>query len=307
MGKNLDTSNIFSSYMDNVLLKEAVKAIEVDENGNQIPSGTGKMPSVETLKATRERLKQQRAQEMINQKNSMVKQGIPMGSNVYTTPNGEASLVPVANQTTQQPTTVQPSAPAPVTQQPTAQPAPQPAKQPQADDESGYEEVETTQETIPANVQAQPLVTADDGTSYTVDQIKSMIGDVTKSFDQDEQESDDEGWEEMGSSGDKENVTDKYETVISGNTTTIRPKNLKEPFEDQDDQEEEGWQEAGEPETENVTDQYTGTTSEAQYKESVNIAKFLKSLSEKNYSLANKYLKNIVENKIKRKISGAIK
>ena len=135
----------------------------------------------------------------------------------------------------------------------------------------------------------------------------NMIGDVTKSLDQDDQENDDEGWEEMSSSGDKENVTDKYETVISGNTTTIRPKNLKEPFEDQDDQEEEGWQEVGEPETENVTDQYTSTTSETQYKESVNIAKFLKSLSEKNYSLANKYLKNIVENKIKRKISGEIK
>jgi hypothetical protein len=38
-----------------------------------------------------------------------------------------------------------------------------------------------------------------------------------------------------------------------------------------------------------------------------NIAKFLKFLSEKNYAVANKYLKNIVQNKIKRKISGAIK
>ncbi len=28
MGKNSDTSNIFSSYMDNVLLKEAVRSVD---------------------------------------------------------------------------------------------------------------------------------------------------------------------------------------------------------------------------------------------------------------------------------------
>lgn len=296
MGKNSDTSNIFSSYMDNVLLKEAVRSTEDSTPQRQLTPQEEEMRKQKGWSVGQARIMFDRAKEIKDNQ----------------TPYAQAfnKSAPVQQPA---PTPQQPAAqPAPVSQPaaqaaPAATAAPQPAQQPQADDESGYEEVETTQETIPANVQAQPLVTADDGTSYTVDQIKSMIGDVTKSFDQDEQESDDEGWEEMGSSGDKENVTDKYETVISGNTTTIRPKNLKEPFEDQDDQEEEGWQEVGEPETENVTDQYTSTTSEAQYKESVNIAKFLKSLSEKNYSLANKYLKNIVENKIKRKISGAIK
>ena len=319
MGKNSDTSNIFSSYMDNVLLKEAVKPTEVEGTATSQAEKDPKWMQAKSAweNMTGKKLDQMPANQKISISQNVLKPAAQKGylENPRTkerTPisGGEsaAQSVPTTTPAPQQPA----AQPAPVSQPatqaaPVAPAAPQPAQQPQADDESGYEEVETTQETIPANVQAQPLVTADDGTSYTVDQIKNMIGDVTKSFDQDEQESDDEGWEEMGSSDDKENVTDKYETVISGNTTTIRPKNLKEPFEDQDDQEEEGWQEVGEPETENVTDQYTSTTSEAQYKESVNIAKFLKSLSEKNYSLANKYLKNIVENKIKRKISGEIK
>ena len=296
MGKNSDTNNIFSSYMDNVLLKEAVRSTEDSTPQRQLTPQEEEMRKQKGWSVGQARIMFDRAKE--------IKDNQTPYAQAFNKSATAQQPAPTAQQPAAQPAPVsQPAAPT----APTAPAAPQPTQQPQADDESGYEEVETTQETIPANVQAQPLVTADDGTSYTVDQIKNMIGDVTKSFDQDEQESDDEGWEEMGSSGDKENVTDKYETVISGNTTTIRPKNLKEPFEDQDDQEEEGWQEVGEPETENVTDQYTSTTSETQYKESVNISKFLKSLSEKNYSLANKYLKNIVENKIKRKISGAIK
>jgi len=249
MGKNSDTSNIFSSYMDNVLLKEAVRSTEDSTPQRQLTPQEEEMRKQKGWSVGQARIMFDRAKEIKDNQ----------------TPYAQAFNKSATAQQPE-PTAQQPAAqPAPVSQPaaqaaPAAPAAPQPAQQPEADDESGYEEVETTQETIPANVQAQPLVTADDGTSYTVDQIKSMIGDVTKSFDQDEQESDDEGWEEVG-----------------------------------------------EPETENVTDQYTSTTSEAQYKESVNIAKFLKSLSEKNYSLANKYLKNIVENKIKRKISGAIK
>lgn len=293
MAKNSDTSNIFSSYMDNVLLKEAVKDTEDNTPQRQLTPQEEEVRKQKGWSVGQARLMFDRAKEI---KDNQTPYAQAVNKSATTQQSAPIAQQPAAQQPAAQPA---PAAPAPA--------APQPAPQPQADDESGYEEVETTQETIPANVQGQPLVTADDGTSYTADQIKSMIGNVTKGLDQDDQENDDEGWEEIESSGDKENVTDKYETVISGNTTTIRPKNLKEPFEDQDDQEEEGWQEVGEPEVENVTDEYTSTTSEAQYKESVNIAKFLKCLSEKNYAMANKYLKNIVENKIKRKISREIK
>ena len=57
MGKNLDTDNIFGSYLNNVLLKEAVKPTDGDSS----------VPSNEVLKATRERLKLHRALELTAQ------------------------------------------------------------------------------------------------------------------------------------------------------------------------------------------------------------------------------------------------
>lgn len=54
MGKNLDTDNIFGSYLNNVLLKEAVKP-----TGGEHP-----VPSNEVLKATRERLMRDRMTEV---------------------------------------------------------------------------------------------------------------------------------------------------------------------------------------------------------------------------------------------------
>lgn len=246
MGKNSDTSNIFSSYMDNVLLKEAVKDTEDNTPQRQLTPQEEEVRKQKGWSVGQARLMFDRAKEIKDNQT-------PYAQAVNKSATAQQPA-PIAQQPAAQPA---PAAPAPAATQPT-----QPAQQPEADDESGYEEVETTQETIPANVQVQPLVTADDGTSYTPDQIENMIKNVT--------------------------------------TTALASP-------DQDDQEEEGWQEVGEPEVENVTGEYNSTTSEAQYKESINIAKFLKSLSEKNYSLANKYLKNIVENKIKRKIAGVIK
>jgi hypothetical protein len=261
MGKNSDTSNIFSSYMDNVLLKEAVRSVDsssgapsaekrktaqerlklhraleltAQAHGLTLPyNNNGEIPDLQTLNKIKDDFKKQivdktnAAGQQLQQQGKT--QGTVDGRQVNVNPDGSVTSsfkgnVKPNSQITQQPTTVQPSAPAPVTQQPTTQPAPQaaPAPQPEADDESGYEEVETTQETIPANVQAQPLVTADDGTSYTKDEMDDLLNNL-KEFDK-----------------------------------TLKPVS-----------------------------------------EHKNIAKFLKCLSEKNYSKANKYLNVVVQNKLK--------
>jgi hypothetical protein len=57
MAKDNDLKKNFKSYYESVILNEVVKDIEFDENGNQIPSGTGKMPSAEIIKANKERSK----------------------------------------------------------------------------------------------------------------------------------------------------------------------------------------------------------------------------------------------------------
>jgi len=41
--------------------------------------------------------------------------------------------------------------------------------------------------------------------------------------------------------------------------------------------------------------------------ENNNIVKFLKSISQKNYSEANKYLQSVIDSKIKSKIGGSLK
>jgi hypothetical protein len=264
MGQNSDINNIFNSYRNNVLLNEAVMDTEVDSPPRQLTpeqqAAVQKIMSEKGYNKARAELMVLKGQEVIDQKNAMQSQGIKSGSTVYTTPKGSTSPIstqPVADNNA--PTQATPQQPAP-------QPTPQQPAQPEADDESGYEEVETTTQNVTnTQSQTQPLVTSDDGTSYTADDIKKMINDL------------------------------KMEPVASADN-------------DQNDEEKEdedsGWEEVGTPEKENVTSQAKTISTVA---EKYNIAKFLKCLSEKNYSLANKYLSNIIKNKVKSKISGEIK
>ena len=234
MGKNSDTSNIFSSYMDNVLLKEAVKPTEVEGTATSQAEKDPKWMQAKSAweNMTGKKLDQMPANQKISISQNVLKPAAQKGylenprTKERTPISGGESAAQSAPTTT--PAPQQPAAqPAPVSQPaaqaaPAAPAAPQPTQQPEADDESGYEEVETTQETIPANVQAQPLVTADDGTSYTKDEMDDLLNNL-KEFDK-----------------------------------TLKPVS-----------------------------------------EHKNIAKFLKCLSEKNYSKANKYLNVVVQNKLK--------
>ena len=71
MGQNLDTDSIFGSYLNNVLLKEQTgQPLSQEEIKNykskavKPTGGDGPVPSNEVLKATRERLKQNRMAEV---------------------------------------------------------------------------------------------------------------------------------------------------------------------------------------------------------------------------------------------------
>ena len=267
MGQNSDINNIFNSYRNNVLLNEAVMDTEVDSPPRQLTpeqqAAVQKIMSEKGYNKARAELMVLKGQEVIDQKNAMQSQGIKSGSTVYTTPKGSSSPIstqPVADNNAPTQATPQQPAPQPTTQQPT---------QPEADDESGYEEVETTTQVVPNAVQTQPLATSDDGSSYTVDQIKQMIDGL------------------------------KMEPLAASDSEMSNDQNDEE-----NEDEDSGWEEVGTPEKENVTSQAKTISTVA---EKYNIAKFLKCLSEKNYSLANKYLSNIIQNKVKSKISGEIK
>lgn len=259
MPKTSDLKNIFESYYNSVVLGEAVKPVEVDENGNESADtgAAGNMPNAETLKATRERLKQQRAQDVINQRNSMVNQGIPMGSNIYATPNGSVSTQPVANQTTQPVSNVVKQAAQQASQEGTEETAQQ------MNQEVDNDEGEVVSQEV---IGSRPAYTATNG---------------TENFD--------------------------------GTTVTSGPVVASDEEFEQNEEEEDadGWTEVGEPEVENVTDEYETEETPAQYGsvklEKINISKFLKHLSEKNYSSAHKYLKAILEYKVKNNISKRIK
>jgi hypothetical protein len=283
MSKNLDLKNIFESYYNNVVLGEAVIPVEVDENGNETPDtgAAGNMPSAETLKATRERLRQQRAQELIAQKNAMQSQGIKPGTTVYTTPKGSASPIstqPVAdNGTTTQPTTQQPTTQQPTTQQPTTQ---QPRTQP------------TTQQPT-----TQPVQSQNNDASDNEDEWDTVETQVVGSYP-------------VGAAGN-------YNfggSTVSSSPVAMSDEELEQNDEDESD-DDEGYEEV-ETTVERIPNASTTTSIAAgddeikpyhkKIQEKINISKFLKHLSEKNYSSAHKYLKAIVEDKVKTKIAQRI-
>ena len=147
MGKNSDTSNIFSSYMDNVLLKEAVKPTEVEGTATSQAEKDPKWMQAKSAweNMTGKKLDQMPANQRISISQNVLKPAAQKGylENPDTkerTPisGGEsaAQSVPTTTPAPQQPA----AQPAPVSQPatqaaPVAPAAPQPAQQPQAQPE----------------------------------------------------------------------------------------------------------------------------------------------------------------------------
>jgi hypothetical protein len=261
MGQNSDINNIFNSYRNNVLLNEAVKSVEVNEPAK--PLTPEEKSFKERAASYGKNWTDAQARIMFARQQEVDKKN---GTNYANQPESQKQQQ-AAPQPAPQP--AQQAAQQPVAPQPAPQPTPQQPAQTEADDESGYEEVETTTQVVPNAVQTQPLATSDDGSSYTVDQIKQMIDGL------------------------------KMEPLAASDSEMSNDQNDEEK-----EDEDSGWEEVGTPEKENVTSQAKTISTVA---EKYNIAKFLKCLSEKNYSLANKYLSNIIKNKVKSKISGEIK
>jgi hypothetical protein len=311
MGQNSDINNIFNSYRNNVVLNEAVKPTE---EGGAFDPAKAAQKRQELLRQRGSEVKTQANQQppsppapntsgatskpspIVGRANPSTSQGqAAIATNQQQIQqNAQATQQARANQNATSAASLQnlqsggrtpPSAPQPAqasTPQPAqnqtsqqdaasffdnmaaqaglgssaSQSAPLPAgsSSTQSSNNDG-EEVETTTQVVPNAVQTQPLVTSDDGSSYTVDQIRQMIDAL------------------------------KMEPLAASDS---------EMSNDQNDEEE----------NEDDTSKKKSISTVAEKR---NIAKFLKYLAEKNYSVANKYLTNIIENKVKRKISGEIK
>ena len=231
MGKNLDTDNIFGSYMNSVLLKEYVKPTESTEPA--APLTPEERAYANASKVRGKTLTDSQARLMLaNEKR--VKQG-----SVNTAP----APAPVA------PAPVAPVAPAP---RPAPAPvAPQALNQNQDDDGIDWDSVEpteTTTQVIPNGVQTSTIAAGD--------------GD----FEQNDEE-DGIDWDSVEpTETTTEVIPNAVQTsIIAAGDDEFDKKSLKK-------------------------------------EEKIHISKFLKHLSEKNYSSAHKYLKAILEQKVKTKV-----
>ncbi len=261
MGKDSDLKNIFNSYMNNVVLNEAVKDTEVEGTPRQLTpeqqAAVQKIMSEKGYSKTRAELMVLKGQELVNQKNAMQSQGVKPGTTVYTTPKGSASSVstqPVADNGT----TVQPAL------QPKTQPAPQPIQSQNNDTSNNEEEWDTVETQV---VSSQPVATDDSG------QVASSI------------------------------QFPDYESVAMSDEEL--EQNDEEEDDDSDDESEVESRELVGTHPEGAAGEYEfdGTSIKSSpVVEKNNISKFLKHLSEKNYSSAHKYLKAILEYKVKNNI-----
>ena len=245
MGKNLDTDSIFGSYMNNVLLKEAVKPTE--SNAPVAPLTPQERTYADSAKARGKNWTDAQARLMFAQQNR-VKGQAPTTS---TTPQGSTPSTPIQ----------------PVTN--SVQPAPQAAP----------------------TTQAQPA------TQKHEDDVKRFLGELPEETGDTETHSAKEIQDWMDTNS-KEMETQN--PGLKGNWVNTSGEPIDDSSEDM-----------GEPTetTTQVIPNATQTTSIAagddefpqkknKINEKRNISKFLRHLSEKNYSSAHKYLKAVLNSKI---------
>jgi len=243
MGKNLDTDNIFGSYMNSVLLKEYVKPIESTEPA--APLTPEERAYANASKVRGKTLTDSQARLMLaNEK------GVKQGS-VNTAP---APVAPAPVAPAPRPAPAPAPRPAPVAPAPRPAPAPvapQALNQNQDDDGIDWDSVEPTQTTtqvIPNGVQTSTIAAGDD------------------EFEQND-EDDGIDWDSVEpTETTTEVIPNAVQTsIIAAGDDEFDKKSLKK-------------------------------------EEKIHISKFLKHLSEKNYSSAHKYLKAILEQKVKTKV-----
>jgi hypothetical protein len=293
MSKKSDMKNLADAY-DSMLLNEAVKPTESNEPAKPLTPeekafGERARANGKNWTEAQTRLMFQRQNEInaqgTNSSTTQTQQPQPsqLGGSIGAVSKGLGSVGNVTQPTTQP---VQPT---------------------QNNDDEGWEEVETTVERIPNVTQTYTSPSANQAQRQPL-QLGGAVGSVSKG---------------LGSVG---NVTQPTQTNQPVETTVERIPNATQTtsiaagddeFEqnDEDESDDEGYEEV-ETTVERIPNASTTTSIVAgddeikpyhkKIQEKINISKFLKHLSEKNYSSAHKYLKAIVDDKVKTKIAQRI-
>jgi hypothetical protein len=307
MGKNLDTDNIFGSYMNNVLLKEAVKPTE--SNAPVAPLTTQERAYADSVKAQGKNWTDAQARLMFAKQNQ-VKQG---ATNTGPKPASPAPVTPA------------PVAPIPAA--PADAPAPQASNQNQDDDGIDWDSVEpteTTTQVIPNAVKTSTVAAPNtsrirpaaggsinnsqdmgEPTETTRQVIPNATQTTSIAAGDDEFEQNDEESVEYTPEKKETQYTSKKDereyTPEKKETQYTSKKDEREYTPEKDETQYTSKKDERE---------YTPKKDETVYKsekiekkfgnisEKRNISKFLRHLSEKNYSTAHKYLKAVLNSKI---------
>jgi hypothetical protein len=223
MYKQSDSYNIFNSYIKNVVLNEAVMDTEEDPNAP--------MPDAATLKATRERLKAERAKEVIAARDALKTQTGKSSGNVQKQEDGSY----IATEPQQQPDAELVKS---VDILLSSKDLPDDLRKMLQHLKAG-DEIES--DTLSQTTTTQSVAMADDGSAVSPEEIQAS-------------------------------QQTQYTTVPSADSDEEEKKHKKR----------------------------------VKLDEKNNISKFLRHLSEKNYSSANKYLKAILNSKINKNVSDRI-
>jgi hypothetical protein len=260
MKKKSDLDNIFDSYMKNIVLNEAVRPVEVTTP--QAPLTPQEIAFRDRAKANGKNWSDGQARILYARQQELDKRNNTNYANTQSTTTAAEPTPQPAAQPTAQTSTTQ----APVNQ----------AQSSDVVDDEGetWDSVETSTETIPNAVktyQPSSLGTVTGSQSNTTGNLGNT---VTKQV--------------IGSR--PANAAGTYN--FDGTTVTSTPVAASdEEFKSQDDNEIESDEEE---ESDDINKNMTPVDEKNM------IAKFLKQLSEKNYSSSHKYLKTILEHKVKK-------
>ncbi len=228
MYKQSDSDNIFNSYIKNVVLNEAVKDTEEDPNAP--------MPDAATLKATRERLKTERANEVIAARDALKAQTGKSSGNVQKQEDGSYKAKETQNQSNTKQSYAELGKN--IDTLLSSKDLPDDLRKMLQDLKAG-DEIES--DTLSQTTTTRPVAMADDGSTVTPEEIQAS-------------------------------QQTQYTTVPSADSDEEEKKHKKR----------------------------------VKLDEKNNISKFLRHLSEKNYSSAHKYLKAILNSKIDKIVSDRI-
>jgi len=293
MSKKSDMKNLADAY-DSMLLNEAVKPTESNEPAKPLTPeekafGERARANGKNWTEAQTRLMFQRQNEInaqgTNSSTTQTQQPQPsqLGGSIGSVSKGLGSVGNVTQPTTQP---VQPT---------------------QNNDDEGYEEVETTVERIPNATQTYTSPSANQAQRQP-SQLGGSIGAVSK------------GLGSVGNVTQPTQTNQPVETTVeripnATQTTSIAAGDAEFEQNDEDESDDEGYEEV-ETTVERIPNASTTTSIAAgddeikpyhkKIQEKINISKFLKHLSEKNYSSAHKYLKAIVDDKVKTKIAQRI-